>query len=351
MDGTQMIQNGYPEAPGWGPGTQKEIVRQGRRFFSRLGLMYFLGTLIIYGVQLAVLLILELIEPDMLNNANFSLAATMLPMYLIGMPAMILLIRTVPAQQPAQHKMSAGKWTLGVIMCYSVMYCSNLVGVFLTVLIGLLKGGAVENTLQEITDSVNPVIAAVFMVICAPLFEEYIFRKLLVDRAVRYGQGVAVVLSGFVFGLFHGNLSQFAYATTLGLFFAFIYVRTGKLRYTVLMHMTVNFMGGVVAPALLNLVDLDAMEAALMLQDEEEMMAALMRVLPGLLLLMGYLCCLFGLVVAGIVLLIVFRKKFRTQPCGIALPAGKKFSTVALNAGMLLFILFWVAMIIWQLFQ
>ena len=204
MDGTQMIQNGYQEAPGWDPGTQKEIVCQGRRFFSRLGLMYFLGTLIIYGVQLAVLLILELIEPDMLNNANFSLAATMLPMYLIGMPAMILLIRTVPAQQPAQHKMSAGKWTLGVIMCYSVMYCSNLVGVFLTVLIGLLKGGAVENTLQEITDSVNPVIAAVFMVICAPLFEEYIFRKLLVDWAVRYGQGVVRLrhYAGTVFCLY-----------------------------------------------------------------------------------------------------------------------------------------------------
>ena len=348
MDGMNPVYYPNPPQPDAG---EKETVRQGRKFFSRLGLMYFLGTLIIYGVQLGVALLLNIVEPEMLEDANFGLLATMLPMYLVGMPAMILLIRTVPAQQLPQYRLSAGKWTLGAIMCYSVMYCSNLVGIFVTFLIGLLKGGAVDNTLAQLTDSVNPLISGIFMVICAPLFEEYIFRKLLIDRAVRYGQTVAVVLSGFVFGLFHGNLSQFAYATTLGMFFAFIYVRTGRLRYTILMHMTVNFMGGVIAPTLLNFLDVDAMEQALMLQDETEMMNAMLQFLPGLLLLTGYLFCLFGIVIAGFVLLIVFRKKFRAVPFGTPLPAGKKFVTVVCNIGMLLFIVFWVIMIIWQLFQ
>ena len=56
------------------------------------------------------------------------------------------------------------------------------------------------------------IVTFLYMVICAPILEEYIFRKLIVDRTVKYGQGVAVVLSGLMFGLFHGNLNQFAYA-------------------------------------------------------------------------------------------------------------------------------------------
>ena len=55
----------------------------------------------------------------------------------------------------------------------------------------------------------NMMVTFLYMVICAPILEEYIFRKLIVDRTVKYGQGVAIVLSGLMFGLFHGNLNQF----------------------------------------------------------------------------------------------------------------------------------------------
>ncbi|MCH5270367.1 MAG: CPBP family intramembrane metalloprotease [Lachnospiraceae bacterium] len=329
----------------------QECVRQGRKFFSHLGLMYFCGTLVIYGVQLLVMWVLSLIEPGIFKDANFSLLASMLPMYLVGMPIMVVLIQTVPAQQLPQRSLSVGKWVLAMIMCYAILYCSNLVGVFITFFIGLLKGGRVANNIQDITTSVNPIITAVFMVVCAPLYEEFIFRKLLVDRVVRYGESIAVVLSGLVFGLFHGNLSQFAYASTLGMFLAFIYVKTGRLRYTIFMHMMVNFMGGVIAPFILKFIDVDAMNKVLLAGSEEAASEALAQVLPGLILMLGYLCCILGITVAGIVLLIVFHKKFKATPKGIALPKGKRFTTVILNVGMVLFILFWVFMIIWQLFQ
>ena len=349
MDGMPMMQVPPPmeQYDAW----NRECVRQGRKFFNRLGLMYFCGTLVIYGVQLAVMLVLSFIEPGVLRDPNFSLLSSMLPMYLVGMPIMVVLICTVPAQRLPERTMSVGKWVLAMIMSYSIMYCSNMIGIFITYLISLLKGASVSNNIQEITTSVNPVIAAVFMVVCAPLYEEFIFRKLLVDRAVLYGESVAVVLSGLVFGLFHGNLSQFAYASTLGMFFAFIYVKTGRLRYTIFMHMLINFMGGVIAPLLLNLMDADALNEVLLGQDNAATAQAMLQVLPVLLLMLGYICCLFGLVIAGFVLLIVFRKKFRAQPKGFMLPKGKRFSTVVLNAGMLLFGIFWIAMIIWQLFD
>ena len=113
------------------------------------------------------------------------------------------------------------------------MYCGNLVGTLITTVVGTLKGSAVDNALMTYATESNMIVTFIYMVICAPILEEYIFRKLIVDRTVKYGQGVAIVLSGLMFGLFHGNLNQFAYAFLLGMFLAFLYVKTGNLKITI----------------------------------------------------------------------------------------------------------------------
>lgn len=330
--------------------TPEDVVKQGRKHFSSIGLMYFLGTLVIYGFQLGAQLIIKRFWPDILNDPNFSLLCNMATMYLISMPLMMLMIRSVPAVKVEKHPMSFGKLLIALIMCYSIMYCSNIIGTIITFIIGLVKGAPVNNVIQEVATSIHPLLSFFIMVICAPVMEELIFRKLLVDRAVRYGQGIAVVLSGFMFGLFHGNLSQFVYAFALGMFLAFLYVRTGKIQYTIVLHMAVNFVGGVIAPALLKLLDYDSLNAAMASQDEQIIMQAMADVFPGLLVFLLYLLLLFGVVIAGIVLLIVFRKKFMLAG-GAVLPKGKKFSTVILNVGMILFCLFWIVMIVLQLIE
>lgn len=328
-----------------------DIVRQGRKFFSKLGLMYFLGTLIIMAAQYATAVIVKWVAPELLRDPNISLLLGLQPLYLIGMPLLIVLVRTVPAQKVEKHTMSIGKLLLACIMCYAIMYCSNLVGTVITFVIGLFKGSMVNNAIQDIAMSINPIVSIVFMVICAPIMEELIFRKLLVDRAVRYGEGVAVVLSGVMFGLFHGNLSQFAYAFTIGMFFAFIYVKTGKIHYTIIIHMLLNFMGGVMGPLIMKLIDYDALNKMTMLQDEAAIMEAVAGVLPGLLVLMLYMLLILAIVITGIVLLIVFRKKFSLCAGNITIPRGKRFATVIWNVGMVLFSLFWIVQIILQLFE
>ncbi len=321
------------------------VVKQGRKFFSKLGLMYFLGTLIIYGIQIAVVALINIIAPELLNDPNWSMVVTMVPMYLIGMPIMILLIRTVPKEKIEPASISFGKLVLAMIMSYAIVYCSNIVGSVITFIIGLLKGSVVNNVIHDVVVNINPWLTILFVVICAPIMEELIFRKLLIDRAVRYGEGVAVLLSGLLFGLFHGNLSQFVYAFTLGLFLGLVYVKTGKIIYSIILHMVVNFIGSVLSLFVLNLVDLDNLQAIL----DGGSMTAMSEAIPGLLAFGVYFICLIGVVIAGVVLLIVFRKKLRLNPRGIMLPKGKRFTTAVINVGMGLFGIFWIVMIVLQL--
>lgn len=332
----------------------EEEIRSARKHFSKLGLMFFLGTIIVNVVQIIALNIAKAINPAWVEDPNISILLAILPMYLLGMPVMIALIKRIPATPPEQHHMKAGHFVLSVIMCYALTLVSNVVGLVVTFIVGLLKGGFVNNEMVSLTTSTNVFLLFVFTVCCAPFYEEYIFRKLIVDRTVRYGQGVAVIVSGLMFGLFHGNFNQFIYAFTFGMFLAFLYVKTGKLKVTIGIHMIVNFVGSVIVPLLVNLIDLDGyMQLINEGMDPDAMMAYLSENMVGWVLYFCFMCCVFAIVITGVVLLIVFlaKKRFRLAPGQIVIPKGKRFRTVFLNLGMILFILFWIVVIIMQLFS
>ena len=331
----------------------QDAVREARRHFSRLGGMFFLGTVAVFAVQIAVSILVQFLKPEWLYNADISLTISMVPMYLIGMPILILLVRRVPAETVQRHSIKAGHFVLGAMMCFALAYTANIAGLILTALIGMLKGSAVGNPIVNLMEPTSGWALILYVVICAPVMEEYVFRKLIVDREVRYGEGIAVVLSGLMFGLFHGNLNQFAYAFVIGVFLAFLYVKTGNLKVTIAIHMIINFMSGVVTMYLVKKIDLDRYMQVAADGDVNEMMAYMQDNMGGLALYGIYMLFIVGVTIAGVVLVIVnlVKKRFSFARGTAGIPKGKKFGTAVLNVGMILYVGLWLGMIIWQLVE
>ena len=320
-----------------------------KKSFSSLGWRFLIGTLVIYAVQMGVMAIVGAVKPEWLQDTTISLILAVMPLYLIGMPVLIALVKRMPGEAPAKKKMTAGQFVLALIMCFALMYCGNLVGTLITTVVGALKGSAVDNALMTYATESNMVVTFIYMVLCAPVLEEYIFRKLIVDRTAKYGQGVAIVLSGLMFGLFHGNLNQFAYAFLLGMFQAFLYVKTGNLKITIGLHMCINFMGAVISVLLLKAIHLEEYQEIVMNGgDAQAIMDFMMTYLPGWIGYMIYVLFILAALITGIVLFIVFRKRFAVEPGQI--PKGQRFKTVICNPGMLCYCIFWIAMIIIQMF-
>lgn len=323
-----------------------EILKTYKKHFSLLGLMYFLGTLIIIGVQVAVSMLVLAFAPSLLDNPNLSLLVSMLPTYTIAFPLTSLLIHQIPGVQMKKHNMKPAQLLGAFAISYALMYLSNLAGQFFTNIIGIIKGSPVDDAIADLVSELNPLTAFFVMVLLAPALEEWIFRKLLVDRTIRYGEGTAIFLSGLMFGLFHGNLNQFVYTFLVGAFWAFIYVKTGRLRYTIYLHMALNFMGSIGS-----LFFLDAIST---LEGGSSAMNGfhfLLGMLLPLAIVIPYLIVVFGLVISGIVLLVTNWKRFRLIPAELFIPKEKRFSVIFLNAGMILYVLFWIIQIILQLFM
>jgi len=135
--------------------------------------------------------------------------------------------------------------------------------------------------------------------------------------------------------LIHGNFDQFFYAFGVGLIFAYIYIKTGKIKYTIALHMLVNFFGSVVPLALIKVTNIYELEKSTSLSNKLQIQKAIASLIFFL-----YDIIVLAVVVTGIVLLIVFRKRICiSKNAPEPLPEGNKTQIMFINAGMLAFII------------
>lgn len=79
--------------------------------------------------------------------------------------------------------------------------------------------------------------AVVTLVVMAPLFEEVIFRGVILESSrAKYGVMGAWLISSAVFGIVHGHPALVINAFVAGLILGFIYIRSGSLWAAVILH-------------------------------------------------------------------------------------------------------------------
>ena len=318
--------------------------------FSRVGLAFcaiLLITTVLQGLMVTVPTIIWGEDNWFATSSWGKWIISFVPRYFAAVPVGFLILKKLPAEAPQDNPLTA-KAFLGLIpILFCVTYFGNMIGTLLSM---ILSGGNAQNAVEEYAMDTNP-IKILALVVLAPVLEEYVCRKQIIDRTRQYGEKVAILLSGLVFGLLHQNLFQFFYAFGLGLVFGYIYVRTGRLRYPILLHGIVNFMGGVVAPAVLSLLDMEKLNSLDPNATTEELFAVLGEILPGLLALLAYSLVQWGLAIAGLVLLILKSKRLVFKEAAEPLPEGTAFRSVYLNVGMVLYVLLCGAMIVLALFM
>lgn len=72
--------------------------------------------------------------------------------------------------------------------------------------------------------------------VLVPVMEEFAFRGVLLSSLRKYGAGFAIFASAFVFSLVHLDFSNVVFAFIAGLVFGFLYVKTGNLWISIVIH-------------------------------------------------------------------------------------------------------------------
>lgn len=262
-------------------------------------------------------------------------------MYGAGIPLYLLISKNSPKSVPEKHPLKFWHYLLLIPCLLCVMYTGNLIGTLFTALVAALSGIDLQSTtIQQNVYGEYGYIMVAAAVLLAPVAEELLFRKVLLDRIRPYGEGRAIFLSGLFFGLFHGNFTQFFYSALTGFLLAYVYVRTGRVRNTIILHMTVNFFGG----ALPYFVDAESIIKEL----NDRNLSAIFSNTPFLF----YMISVLSLAFVGLILLIVFRKDFRLEKeTEKPLPEGTARYAVTANIGFWAMALFCVFDFILQFAQ
>ena len=217
-----------------------------QKFFSKIGFSY-----LIYAICTIAfpIIIFHIIGNgfEIVNNINFRLVISSICNYILPFPILLFLMKKLEREKLEKESLSITSFLLYFCISFTLMIIGNLIGIGVTSLIGTAIQSDIANPIQTLINSSDILLNLIIISIIGPIFEELFFRKLLIDRTIKYGAKISIILSATLFGLMHGNLNQFFYAFLLGGFFSYTYIKTGKIIYPILLHICLNLMGSVLS--------------------------------------------------------------------------------------------------------
>lgn len=310
-----------------------------KKTFSKIGLGFS-----IYTVALTVLsiVVVKLVDNFISDDLSIKLLFNFLTQYAIMMPLLVYILSALPKTDIPRYKLKIKDLIKLFIMLSPLLTIGNILGRLLNSIISKLAHINIPDVLSIILMKTNPFILIIFVGIVGPIMEEFITRKVIIDRTVQYGEGVAIMLSATIFSLIHGNFFQSFYAFFLGVCFSYIYIRTGHLRYSAIMHILINS-GSVFLILAFRGTGLSRYIDAL--GENGRIDYSIMQNLSGvnmafIILIMIYLLISLVFFIAGIVLWILHHNSIRINAGSLSNESNKnKAKLMFLNVGMIIFLL------------
>lgn len=175
-----------------------------------------------------------------------------LALYALGAPACWLMLRRLPRRlpppgRPARYARMTPAW-VGRLFCLGelCMFGGGLLGRAIMAIIGHWAGvPGLDSPVSLALDGASILTVFVFCVLVAPVGEELLMRGLLFRCLAPFGERAYILLSAALFAAFHANFYQIPGAFLAGLLLAWLYCRTGRLRWGMLLHAALNFCGAV----------------------------------------------------------------------------------------------------------
>ncbi len=296
-----------------------------KRYFSRFGWFAVTFLLVLTVSQTVLVLAINQISPESLSSNIVNELLSVIPLYAMAFPLAFIVLAPLPSEAPVKEKMRVRDFLGALCICEALMMLGNYISSILLTALQSSTGATPSNPIADAVEGQPVLVTFIFTVILAPILEEIFFRGLVCKKLLITGEGYAVVLSAAFFALCHGNFFQLFYAFIIGCFFGFIYVKTGRLLYTVLIHMVVNFFGTIVVTWILDVSGVESMleEGFVMSGDS----------LFGLMLFLGYELLILTVSCVGIYLLFKNKRRIRFEVGLLPPPEKIGVSCVLMNFG------------------
>ena len=200
--------------------------------FGIVGLV-FAAMIVFYPVQTAL-------------NDSIGLSPSFLIYYTLAMGAPLLLMHFLKKKEEGTVKYLLKPNDIGVVLLLIVSTIALQWGVTSPIGNSIPMPEMFKEAFREMAEQMNDGYGLMAVAVMAPLFEEFIFRGVMLDGLLkRKSTWAAILISAALFGLVHLNPWQFVAAMVIGTFAGWVYSRTRNLSYCILSHFANNFTASV----------------------------------------------------------------------------------------------------------
>lgn len=230
--------------------TQNETLEKTieKRKIKNLAFVIGLAIILYIGIQTILSLILTFALPSIFGNYFSSTDITLinqiiLQVFSLGITSLFVLSYCNHREKSSQetHKITlAQKSKIILIALFLVFVLQIFLSYTLYPELGLDYDVTDMFEVSENSSVLTKLILIISLAITPAIFEELFFRKAIIDFTLPYGKKFALVFSALLFGIIHMNLSQGLFAFIMGLIMGAIYIYTGDLKLTVLIHFLNN---------------------------------------------------------------------------------------------------------------
>ncbi len=295
------------------------IIRQAKRAYSRVGIACML-MMVVPNTLIGILTTVSLFFPnaEFFQSSFFEALTSGLSMYFIGVPLAYLTVLGIKPHKCQVQSITPKLFLVYMLISWFLMYSGGFITNIISSLFSLITGKEPNKLLETALDNMPIGIALLSTCIIAPIFEELVFRKLIIDRTHCFGEKVSIIISAAMFSLFHTNPEQFLYAFLLGLIFGYVYMRHKNIWHTILLHGAVNLLGGGIPVLLEHFTESTVLSVAVTAM---------------------FACITIILSVIGLILFIKKVHKIKLAPTEFELSNKEHAKAALLNGGMITFIL------------
>ncbi|MDD7700843.1 MAG: CPBP family intramembrane metalloprotease [Eubacteriales bacterium] len=298
--------------------------------FLRIGLVLSLMMLLHIGLSLVLSVLLRTFFPAFAARPEAVWVADSIPFDLLVLPLCIFLLSLLPQRVPAKQSLGKGGYFAALAVSCTLLVAGSMIGTTVSSVIESLTHTP-PSSASDYLGQGNFFIALLCVGILAPVMEELFFRRALMNALGRFGEGPAILVSALVFGLGHGNFTQFFFAFGLGLAFGYIYAKSGRVWLTILPHAVINSVSTVLSFFVLPRMEpiYDWLENLENLPDPEMMLSEISQIIWPVLGLLAYEGILYGGALVGLILFCVYFRRIRLERAEYVILPPEGYGTFA----------------------
>lgn len=160
-------------------------------------------------------------------------------------------IKKIPNTKIKESSVSIKTLIICFLLQFSVFIFFTVINWISVILSTIISGKEVAETGAEMVNNLGQLSPSLLfmLIIFSPIVEEFVFRKLYADKLLKHSELFYIQVSSFSFAIVHGvsiGLTHIIYTYLLALIWSYLYVRTGSLKWPIVLHSLSNVFNGII---------------------------------------------------------------------------------------------------------